>query len=81
MIMVMKTQVSKSKFKARALEYFREVERTGRELVITHRGKPVVKVVPYRAEPGRTLLSLRDTVVRYEAPTEPVAEDDWEAGR
>ncbi|HKJ01026.1 MAG TPA: type II toxin-antitoxin system Phd/YefM family antitoxin [Longimicrobiales bacterium] len=72
--------ISKSRFKARALEYFREVERTGRELVITDRGEPVIRIVPYRAEPGRTLQSLRESVVRYDAPTEPVDEDTWEAG-
>jgi prevent-host-death family protein len=72
--------VSKSRFKARALEYFREVERTGRELVITDRGEPVIRIVPYRAEPARALQALRETVVRYDAPTEPVAIEDWEAG-
>lgn len=69
---------SKSHFKAHALEYFREVERTGQEIVITDRGRPVLKLVPYRSEdeiPG----SLRDTVVRYDDPTAPVAEEDWEA--
>ena len=49
MTMVMQT-VSKSQFKARALEFFREVERTGQDLVITDRGKPVLKLTPYRSE-------------------------------
>lgn len=71
--------VSKSRFKARALEYFREVERTGEELIITDRGKPVLKLVPYREDPTDALRALRDTVVRYEAPTEPVGERDWES--
>jgi prevent-host-death family protein len=71
--------VSKSRFKARALEYFREVERTGKELIITDRGKPVLMLVPYRDDPADALRALRDTVVRYESPTEPVGEDDWEA--
>jgi antitoxin (DNA-binding transcriptional repressor) of toxin-antitoxin stability system len=56
------------------------VERTGRELVITDRGEPVIRIVPYRAEPGRALQSLCETVVRYDAPTEPVADDVSEAG-
>ena len=73
--------VSKSRFKARALEYFREVERTGRELVITDRGEPVARILPYRAEPGRALQTLRETVMHYDAPTEPVAVDDWEIER
>ena len=71
--------VSKSRLKARALEYFRQVERTGEELIVTDRGRPVLKIVPYREDPGDALLALRDTVVSYEAPTEPVGEEDWES--
>ena len=75
----MSETVSKSQFKARALEYFRMVEETRREIVITDRGRPVLKVVPFTREPGEALLILRDTVVRYNDPAEPVGEDDWEA--
>ena len=39
--------VSKSALKARMLEFFREVERTGEELVVTSDGVPVLKVVPF----------------------------------
>jgi prevent-host-death family protein len=73
--------VSKSRFKARALEYFRQVESTGQPLIITDRGRPVLKLVPYSEDPREALHVLRDTVVRYEAPTEPVGEEDWEAGQ
>ncbi len=41
----MKT-VSKSELKAHMLEYFREVEETGEELVVTSHKKPTLKVVP-----------------------------------
>jgi len=71
--------VSKSKFKARALEYFREVERTGRPLIVTDHGRPVLKIVPYKEEPTTALRELKDSVVRYEAPLEPVSDSDWEA--
>jgi len=77
----MSSSVSKSKFKARALEYFREVERTGRALIVTDRGRPVLKVVPYRADPAESLRDLKDSVVRYEAPFEPVGVEDWESAR
>ena len=77
----MDAMVSKSKFKAKALEYLRTVERTGRELVVTDRGRPVVKLVPYRAEPADALRSLRGTVLVYDRPTDPVGEDEWEALR
>ena len=71
--------VSKSQFKPRALHYFREVERTGKELIITDHGKPVLKIVPYSKEPAEALKVLRNSVIKYEDPTEPVAVDDWEA--
>ena len=48
----MENLVTKSRFKPRALEYFREVERTGKALIITDRGKPVLKIVPYSEEPS-----------------------------
>ena len=75
----MTESISKTRFKAHALEYFREVERTGCELVITDRGRPVVKLVPFKVEPGRALLALRESVVRYAAPTEPVGDGEWDA--
>ncbi len=78
--MVMQKTVSKSRLKAKALEYFREVERTGIELVVTDRGRPVLKIVPYRADSDSPVSDLRDTVVRYDDPTEPVATEDWELG-
>lgn len=72
--------VSKSRFKTRALEYFRQVEQTGQPIVITDRGEPVLKLMPYQEDPKEALLVLRDSVVKYEAPTKPVGESDWEAG-
>lgn len=78
--MVMEKTVSKSRLKAKALEYFREVERTGIELVVTDRGRPVLKIVPYRADSDSPASDLRDTVVRYDDPTEPVGLEDWEVG-
>ena len=49
MTMVMPTvTISKSKLKARMLEIFREVEESGRELIVTDNGKPVLKIVPIK---------------------------------
>jgi len=75
----MENQVAKSKFKPHALRYFREVEQTGKPLIITDRGKPVLKIVPYSEEPFEALRMLRDTVLEYESPTEPVGLNDWES--
>jgi prevent-host-death family protein len=77
----MKT-LSKSRFKAKALEFLREVERTGSELVITDHGRPVVKVVPYREDPGAALRSLRGSVRKYIDPLAPaVPAGDWDVHR
>lgn len=77
----MVSSVSKSRFKAHALEYFRQVERSGKPLTITDRGKPVLQLIPYSEDPGARLKVLRDTVVKYRAPLKPVADDDWESAR
>ena len=77
----MARMVSKSQFKPKALNYFREVEQSGRELVITDRGKPVLKLVPYSEKPDSWLKPLRGSVKKYLKPTDPVAADDWEALR
>jgi prevent-host-death family protein len=71
--------VSKSKFRARALHFFREVEKTHRPIIITDRGKPVLKLAPYSENPKDKLKDLRHTVIKYKNPTEAVELDDWEA--
>ena len=75
----MEQMISKSKFKPRALHYFREIERTGQELIICDHGKPVLKIVPYAEDPEAALKALRNTVINYTDPTEPVGLEDWEA--
>ncbi len=76
-----KNSVSKSKFKPRALEYFRQVQASGKELIITEHGKPVLKLVPFSSNPDETLRKLRGSVIRYRKPTEPVGLEDWESLR
>jgi len=71
--------VSKSKFKPHSLEYFRKIEQTGEELIITDHGRPVLKVVPFVEDPEECFRGLRNTVLKYDAPLEPVGAEDWEA--
>ena len=73
--------VSKSRFKAHALELFRQVERTGKPIIITDRGVPVLTLAPYRDDPEAAIRVLRESVVKYSAPTQPIADDDWESDR
>ncbi len=71
--------LSKSKFKARVLHYLRELASTGKPFIITDRGRPIAKVVPYRDNPEELLNGLRHTVIHYDEPLEPVGVEDWEA--
>ena len=71
--------ISKSMFKPRALQYFREIERTGKGVIITDRGKPVLKIVPYSEDAEETLRDLRNSVIKYEKPFDPVGIDEWES--
>lgn len=40
--------VAKGALKAKMLEYFRHVEATGEELIVTDHRKPVLKVIPIK---------------------------------
>lgn len=73
--------VSKSEFKARALEFFRQVEASGESVIVTDHGKPALEVRPYRSVQRDPLDVLRGSVVRYVNPTEPVGDDEWEAAQ
>ena len=64
MTLVMK--VSKSYFKAHALELLRRVEATGEPLILTDRGRPVLEVRPYREVDCRVLVL--GTFLRFEVP-------------
>ncbi len=73
-------QISKSQFKAKALELFREVETTGRPLIITDRGQPKLEIRRYEPRTTEEIFEyLKDSVLFYDDSTEPVGEDDWEA--
>jgi antitoxin (DNA-binding transcriptional repressor) of toxin-antitoxin stability system len=71
--------VSKTQFKAKALEFFRQVEATGEPLVITDHGHPTLELRPYRPPLRDPFDALRGSVLRYDRPTDPVSDGDWDA--
>jgi antitoxin (DNA-binding transcriptional repressor) of toxin-antitoxin stability system len=72
-------QISKSKFKAKALEIFRQAEASGDTVVVTYHGRPVPEVRPCLSRPP--LEILRGTLIRYVDPTGAVHDDEWSAGQ
>jgi len=72
-------QVSKSQFKARALEYFRQVEASGEKVIVTDKGQPVIEVRRYQQDNRSPLERLNGSVLEFKRPTDPIGDDDWEA--
>ncbi|MCF6301204.1 MAG: type II toxin-antitoxin system Phd/YefM family antitoxin [Proteobacteria bacterium] len=70
--------ISKTEFKAHALEVFRDIEKTGQSRIITDRGKPTLEIRKLRSRKKDPLDVLKGTVLKYDMPTEAVAENDWE---
>lgn len=74
----MQDEVSKSEFKARALEILRAVEDTGEPILVTDRGVPTIEVRPYNAQIRNAKQLLRGSVLVYENPEAPT-DEHWEA--
>ncbi|WP_404990237.1 type II toxin-antitoxin system Phd/YefM family antitoxin [Caballeronia sp. LZ065] len=72
-------RVSKSEFKAKALEYFRLVESTGESMIVTDHGKPVLEIRRYEGSSLTPLEELRGSVLFCKDAFEPLGPDDWEA--
>jgi prevent-host-death family protein len=67
--------VPAGEFKARCLALLDDVAKTGVELLVTKRGKPVARVAPVEGSEPR---SLRGSVV-YEGDIVSPLDTDWEA--
>lgn len=70
------TMVPAAEFKARCLALLDEVSESGRELVVTKRGRPVARVVPVeKPEP------LQGSVIEHVSQSELIAplHDVWDA--
>jgi len=71
----MQTKISKSRFKARALEIIRHVELSGEQVIVTDHGTPRVIVRKYVGGAPTALAKLSGSVLRYDDPLEPIAVD------
>ncbi len=74
----MSAEISKSEFKAKALEVLRSVEDTGQSVLITDRGVPTVEVRRYRGRLADAKKILKGSVLTYDSPEKPTGET-WDA--
>jgi prevent-host-death family protein len=70
--------VSKGALKAKMLEYFRKVEESGEELVVTDNNRPVLRIVPIRQRfPAAEMFAdARGKIVYREDVLSPTT-DEW----
>jgi len=71
-----KLEVAAGEFKARCLALLDEVAETGREIIVTKRGKPVAKLVPLAPKSLQGSVKFLGDII---GPA--VDPDDWEANR
>jgi len=70
--------VSKSVLKAKMLEYFRKVEETGVELVVTDKNEPVLRIVPFeKRTPSADLFADVRGRVEYREDILAPTTDEW----
>ncbi len=79
MTMGIMQSISKSKLKSKLLELLRYVESEGEELIVTDRGKPVIKISRYYNPPTTEELfgQMRGKVKYTEDLTTPTTEE-WD---
>jgi prevent-host-death family protein len=76
---IMAKTMAVSQFKTHVLQIISQITESREQLVITKRGKPVARILPYEEPsssptPGR----LSDTLVFEEDIVAPLGEDIWE---
>lgn len=68
--------VSKGVLKAKMLEYFRQVEKTREELIVTDHNKPVLRILPYQTRKLPTEIFKQGKVLYFENINTPTS-SEW----
>ena len=74
-----KKTLSVSEFKAKSLELFERVSKTGESYVITKRGKPIAQVIPLEAPSKKLRLGALADLVIHIGDVESPIDEKWEA--
>jgi prevent-host-death family protein len=70
-------EIAAGQFKAQCLKLMDEVQKRGEEIIITKRGKPVAKLVPFEEPPVSVLGFLKNTVLTSGDIVSPI-DETWE---
>jgi prevent-host-death family protein len=70
--------ISKGLLKNKMLEYFRNVERTGEELIVTDHRKPVLRVLPIKKRRSlKTAFAKYQGKAKYTRPVTDPEKEEW----
>ena len=71
--------VAKGELKAKMLEYFRHIEQSGEELIVTDHRKPVLRIIPLhkKLKPEEAFGDLHGKIKYYEDINTPTMAE-WE---
>lgn len=75
-----KNAFSVSEFKSKALGLLEQVAKSGESFIVTKRGKPIARVIPFQERtekpvPGR----LKDVLISEEDIVSPLGSELWQA--
>lgn len=74
--------LSISEFKAKALGILDQITQTGEPVIVTKRGKAIVKVIPFSEEAGSNVPGkLKGTVLEEGDIVSPLGEELWVAAQ
>lgn len=79
MVMTTKKRVSASEFKAGCLNFMDRVSRSGEPLLVTKRGRPLVRILPADELAPEDDYALQGTISQEKDIVSPVAESSWES--
>jgi prevent-host-death family protein len=74
------TSVSAAEFKAKCLELMDTIERTGRPVIVTKRGRPVAVLGPVRAPRGSAFGFMKGRI-KILGDIEAPIDVEWDANR
>lgn len=72
-------QVSAAEFKAKCLKIMDQINEYHEEVIITKRGKPVAKLVPFSDEPSKSVFGYMKNSVKIQDDIIKPIDEIWEA--
>ncbi len=76
-------EIAAGEFKAKCLAIIDEVNETGQEVIITKRGRPTAKLIPFRVSPAEPFIGRLEGVMKINGDPDDLVNpifplEDWD---